>query len=187
MRNRWWLVPGIVAPAVIPAPLYAVQYLSVDQAQQLMFPDAARFERDDVSLTREQTKAVERYARVGMRFDRQPVWRALGASGELLGWFVADEVYGKHELITYAVALSRDGEVLGVEIMEYRETHGGEVRDPRWLDQFEGRRYGEPLRLGDTVANISGATLSCKHLTEGVRRILALHREVLAEPAAEVH
>jgi len=32
------------------------------------------------------------------------------------------------------------------------------------------RRYG----LGDDIANISGATLSCTHVTDGVRRIVAV-------------
>jgi len=43
-------------------------------------------------------------------------------------------VIGKHELITYAVGIGSDGAVRGVEILDYRETRGGEVRDPRWRD-----------------------------------------------------
>jgi Na+-transporting NADH:ubiquinone oxidoreductase subunit NqrC len=100
-------------------------------------------------------------------------------NGLLAGWVVQDEVYGKHEFITYAVALDASGAVRGVEILDYRETHGREVRNPNWRAQFNGKRHGAPLKLDEDIQNISGATLSCKHINEGVRRILALHAAVL--------
>jgi Na+-transporting NADH:ubiquinone oxidoreductase subunit NqrC len=49
------------------------------------------------------------------------------------------------------------------------------VRDPRWRAQFKGKRSGAPLRLDDDIQNVSGATLSCRHITDGVRRLVALH------------
>jgi Na+-transporting NADH:ubiquinone oxidoreductase subunit NqrC len=180
-RNNWYAVPAIVIPAVasaLPGPAYAIQYLTTEQAQRLLFPEASRFEAQTVQLTPEQARAVEKYARVGMRGKTQPVWR-VEAAGRHLGWFVLDEVYGKHEFITYAVALDASGAVLGVEILDYRETHGGEVRRPEWRAQFTGKRYGVGLRLGDEIKNIAGATLSCKHISEGVRRVLALHQVAL--------
>ena len=61
-----------------------------------------------------------------------------------------------------------------VEILAYRESHGGEVRLPAWRRQFVGKTAASPLRVGDDIANISGATLSCTHVTDGVRRIVAI-------------
>lgn len=174
----WWAVPAIVAPAAICAPAHAVQYLTVEQAQQTLFPDADRFVSQPVELSAAQREAIEDYADVRMRTDTQPVWR-VEAGGRQIGWFVLDEVYGKHEFITYAVALDADGAVQGIEVLDYRETHGGEIRNARWREQFHGKQYGDELDLGDTIQNISGATLSCKHITEGVRRVLALHQAAL--------
>jgi Na+-transporting NADH:ubiquinone oxidoreductase subunit NqrC len=180
--HKWWMVPAIVIPAAvplaIPATAFATQYLTVVQAQQLMFPAGSEFIAQPVRFTPEQKRAVEKYARVGMRAEVQPVWR-VEEDGRHLGWFVQDEVYGKHEFITYAVALDASGAVTGVEILDYRETHGGEVRNPAWRAQFAGKRYGAGLKLGDEIRNISGATLSCKHLSEGVRRVLAIHQAAL--------
>lgn len=93
---------------------------------------------------------------------------------------IVDEVVGKHEFITLAVALDPTGAVRSVEIMEYRESYGGQVRDPRWRAQFTGKRAGQSLQLGREVKNISGATLSSKHVTDGVRRLLATYAIVLA-------
>lgn len=172
------LTATIVVAALAPLPLYAVQYLTLEQAQKLMFPAADQFVPMPVQLSPEQKAAVEKYARVSLRQARQPVWRVEQA-GRPVGWFVLDEVYGKHEFISYAVALDTTGAVQGVEILDYRETRGGEVRDPQWRAHFTGKRYGAPLALDEDIPNIAGATLSCKHISEGVRRVLALYEMAL--------
>jgi Na+-translocating ferredoxin:NAD+ oxidoreductase RnfG subunit len=87
---------------------------------------------------------------------------------------VVDEVVGKFELITYAVGLNADGSVKQVEVLSYRESHGQEIRLPAWRRQFVGKTAAAPLKVGDDIANISGATLSCSHVTEGIRRIVAV-------------
>jgi Na+-transporting NADH:ubiquinone oxidoreductase subunit NqrC len=165
-------------PLVVAAPAFAVQYLTIDAAHRLMFPEATVFVPQTVRLDDAQKKAVESAAGVRMRFQEQPVWQVL-ENGKPIGWFVLDEVYGKHEFITYAVALDATGAVRGVEILEYRETHGGQIVNPKWRAQFLGKRHGAPLQFNRDIQNISGATLSCKHVTEGVRRVLAIHEVAL--------
>ena len=86
---------------------------------------------------------------------------------------------GKHEFITYAVGLNADGSVKQIEVMDYRETYGGQVRDERWRAQFIGKKYGAKLKLDDDIQNISGATLSSRHIADGVRRLLATHEIAL--------
>jgi Na+-transporting NADH:ubiquinone oxidoreductase subunit NqrC len=65
--------------------------------------------------------------------------------------------------------------VRGIEILEYRESYGHEIRNDAWRRQFAGKSAADPLRLEQDIRNISGATLSCRHVTDGVRRLLALH------------
>jgi len=48
------------------------------------------------------------------------------------------------------------------------------VRQESWRNQFAGKTETSPLRVGDDVSNISGATLSCSHVADGVRRIVAV-------------
>jgi len=85
---------------------------------------------------------------------------------------VLDRVVGKHEFITVAIGINANGTVKGIEIMEYRESYGYEVRDASWRAQFVGKGAGSPLQLGEDIKNISGATLSSKHITDGVKRTL---------------
>jgi len=140
-----------VAAACFAAPVYATQYLTVEQAQRALFPQAEAFAP----------------AALGDKL----AWAASKGS-TLLGHVIVDEVVGKEELITYAVGIEADGVLRGLEILDYREPRGGEVRDPRWRAQFKGKRQGAPLAVDDDIQNISGATLSCRHITEGVRRLL---------------
>ncbi len=88
---------------------------------------------------------------------------------------------GKHELITYAVALDAQGRVRGIEVLEYRESHGGQVRDAKWRAQFAGKSVADPLQLDRDIRNISGATLSCRHVTDGVKRVLAMYESHLKQ------
>ena len=69
--------------------------------------------------------------------------------------------------------ISPEGKVLGIEILEYRESYGYEIRNPKWRKQFVGKKPNEPLRLNHDIYNISGATMSCRHVTEGTKRVLA--------------
>ena len=167
--------PAIVLPA---AAARAVQYLDVSQAQRTLFADATRFEPSPVTLSDNQRHAIEKSSPTRTPIPTDRVWRAL-AGDRLLGHVIVDEVYGKHEFITYAVAIDPSGAVLGVEIMDYRETHGGEVRQADWRAQFRGKRAADALELGHGIANISGATMSCKHITDGVKRLLALYAVAL--------
>lgn len=134
--------------ASLASPAYAVQYLTVAQAQKLAFPSAPRF--------------------VEVQAGR--VWKAEGG-----GLFILDRVIGKHLFIDYAVTIDSNGRVRRVDILQYRESYGGEVRESRWLSQFVGKTSGSPLQVGQDILNISGATLSSHHVTEGVKRILSAY------------
>lgn len=176
--DHWLRIPALVLPAVISAPAFATQYLNVEQAQKILFPNAEQFLAAPLTLNAEQIRAIETRSGVRVRNSTVNAWRAQQA-GKPAGWFLLDEVYGKHELITYAVALTPDGTVHGIEILDYRETHGNAIRNPKWRAQFAGKKAGAPLQLDDDIKNISGATLSCKHVTEGVRRLLASYAVAL--------
>ena len=176
--NRWLMIPALIMPAAASAPAFAVQYLSVEQAQKVLFPGADQFEVWPVTLSTAQSSAIEAASGVRVRKAEIKAWRA-NQGGKAAGWFVLDEVYGKHEFITYAVAIGLDGTVKGVEILDYRETHGAEVQNPKWRAQFTGKKAGDTLKLDEDIKNISGATLSCKHLTDGVKRLLATHQAAL--------
>jgi Na+-translocating ferredoxin:NAD+ oxidoreductase RnfG subunit len=147
--------------------------MSVDQAQQLMFAGHT-LSPLPLALTPEQIAAIEHDSGVKVYAGSLRAWKTDD------GFFFVDSVIGKHDLITYAVALGADGTVRQVEILEYREAYGGEVRNAHWRGQFVGRHHGDAVRTGRDIQNISGATLSCTHVTDGVRRLLATYAIAIA-------
>ena len=166
-----WLTPvALIGGATVG---HATVYLNVEQAQQAIFPGATMTSAD-VKLTDEQRKAIEKASGIRVRNPEQKVWKVAGG-----GWFILDEVVGKHEFISYAVGLNVDGSVKQIEVMDYRETYGYEIRNGKWRAQFAGKTSKSRLKLDDDIKNISGATLSCRHITDGVKRLLAFYDLVL--------
>lgn len=164
MKVRWLLPLGLVATPVAHV-AYAVQYMTVEQAQRAAFPDAGEF----------APQALDAASLAGGPQGWAPkIWRARAGERDL-GWLAIDQVLGKSELITYAVALDANGAVKSVEVLDYRESHGGEIRLAGWRNQFVGKTAGDPVELNKDIKNISGATLSCRHLTAGVQRLLKVY------------
>jgi Na+-translocating ferredoxin:NAD+ oxidoreductase RnfG subunit len=174
VKSKFLLLP-LGAVVVLGGPAFATVYLTLEQAQSLLFPGAT-FQPLAITLTEEQVKAIEHASGAHVLDKQLKVWRV--STG---GWFIADEVVGKHEFIPFALGLDEEGAVKGVEILEYREAYGGQIRDPNWLQQFLGKQPGAKLRLDKDIRNISGATLSCKHVTDGVARLLATYEIVLRQ------
>ncbi len=170
----------LILPALVGGSFhgYATTYHTVESAQKACFPDGTEFTPADVKLTKEQMKAIEQDSGVRVRLDTQKVWKA-SRGGQPAGWFIVDEVLGKHEYITWALALKADGSVQSIEVMDYRETYGYEIRNADWRAQFLGKKHGAKLKLDDDIRNVSGATLSCRHITDGVKRLLAFYELVL--------
>jgi hypothetical protein len=177
MKSRLILLP-LASLLAAPAAAYATTYLSVEQAQSLMFP-GTQLTADFRTLTDAQAAAIHKDSGVDVLSKDLKVWRA--STG---GWFILDRVVGKHEFITFALALDASGAVKDVEILDYRESYGDQVRGQAWRAQFLGKRHGAQLKLGADIKNISGATLSSKHVTDGVRRLLATWAVVLQPHAA---
>jgi len=149
--KRWinWTMPAAVVVSAAPS-AFAVEYLTIPAAKKQAFPSASFAE-----------------------LQAGRIWRA-ESGGHTQGFFIFDRVIGKHLYIDYAVALDPGGRIRSVEILQYRESYGGEIRSPSWLAQFVGKSSGSALQVGSDIRNISGATLSSHHVTEGVKRIMAI-------------
>ncbi|MBI1869171.1 MAG: FMN-binding protein [Methylocystis sp.] len=144
---RWVAPAALASTAILPA--HAVEYLSVAEAQRLAFPSATQF----IPIAGGACRAME--------------------GSQALGLVVVDHVIGKHLYIDFSVAIGPDGRIRRVDILKYRESYGGEVQNSSWLAQFVGKSNASALRVGSDIRNISGATLSSYHVTEGVKRVLA--------------
>ena len=153
---------------------HAEVYMSPEQAVKLIFP-GVNMTKTSTTLTDDEVKRIEKLSDENVRSKKLIMWH--DSSGDVV---YIDQVLGKHEFITLAVGFTGEGKIKDIEILEYRETYGSEVRRPAWRAQFSGKTVKNTLKLGKDIKNISGATLSSLHITNGVRR-LAVTNEVLGE------
>jgi len=144
-------------------------YVSVEQVQKILLPNKA-LTKAPIIVSDELQEKMRAASSIRYPFKGERIWKATDGS-----WLIVDEVIGKHEMITYAVALSPSGSVTGIEILEYVESYGYEVADAEWRRQFIGKTAADPIKLNQDIQNIGGATLSCKHITDGVKRVAVLY------------
>jgi Na+-translocating ferredoxin:NAD+ oxidoreductase RnfG subunit len=92
------------------------------------------------------------------------------ADGRPTGYAILDAEIGLHEPIDFGVRFDEKGAVSRLEIMEYREPYGDQVRGARFRDQFVGKRASDPIAAGRDIAIVSGASISSKSIAYGVKR-----------------
>jgi hypothetical protein len=177
MSDRDWafLAAGSLAVLAL-APVQVVvaaDYLSIEEAQRALFPQADHFVEMALTLTAEEKQKVAQLAGPQPPHRSLHAWKAM-RGGVLLGHVFVDEVVGRQDFITYAVGVDTAGKLGALEVLAYRESHGGEIRSAAWREQFAGRQGEEQLKFRADIKNIAGATLSCEHVTQGVRWIMGL-------------
>ncbi len=158
-------IAAIVAPALAGARIH----VGIEETQQRLFP-GQKLTLSPVLLTEAQREKMRALSSVREPFKGERVWHT-----EHGDWFVVDEVVGKHEMVKYALAINASGTIKGIEIMEYVESYGYEVGEAGWRNQFVGKGADATLKLNQDIKNISGATLSCKHVTDGVKRLMVMY------------
>jgi hypothetical protein len=166
VQAKFFFVPlAAVVAGAQPALADSVDYLTVEQAQQALFPGAT-FQADFFDLTEAQYNSLHSAETPQwVRYVRP--WRV--STG---GWFVVDQVLGRDDIVVYAVGIDTTGTVTGVEVMSCLPRYD-QVRDPAWLHQLAGARYGQYNFRKVTL--ISGTSFSAAHIAEGVQRVLRTH------------
>ena len=169
MRYELLFIPAAV---VASASAMAEEYLTVEQAQALIFPGETLVQHHFI-LTDAQIEALVR--QTGPLARRQVrVWKS--SSG---GWFFLDHVIVKGDRIVYAVGLDAQGKIKGIEVLACLALYDG-IRRGAWRTQFFGTAHGSAAKL-DHIKAVSGSTLSCNNITTGIKRMLAIHALFLAE------
>lgn len=170
MRYEFLFLPALV----VSAPALAEEYLSVAQAQALIFPNATLTPGDFVLSDAQIATLVKE---TGAPLSRRQVKAWQASTG---GWFFLDQVIVRGDRITYALGVDADGAIKGVEILACLQLYDG-IRRLQWRTQFVGKRYGK-IDMLDQISTISGSTLSTTQITAAVKRMLATYALFLAPP-----
>jgi len=169
MRSQFLLVPVAIIGAAVPA--FGLSLKTLEAGTAALFADTVLTEVN-FTLSREQVAEIKQKFEVPVMHQEVRAWKA--ANGE---WLYLDQVYGLNDVITYLVAIDKRGGVKGVEVLVCVEGFC-DVAEPPWKNQFLGKRHGKDKIIGE-ISNISGSTLSAVHITEGVKKVLAVHAQYL--------
>jgi len=148
-------------------------YFTEDEALAKVFGKAGRATQHTWTPTDDQRAALARQLGVAVTEESFAAWR--GRDGDKdLGWALVLEEKGRFKPITFMVQVRPGGRVGLVLVMVYRESRGDGVKRQRFLKQFRGKDLDDPLRLNRDVVGLTGATLSSRAITHGVRKALVL-------------
>jgi Na+-translocating ferredoxin:NAD+ oxidoreductase RnfG subunit len=202
MNRRGWLLVTFLIILVLPLPArgervwdaqlkrylteqemtYAEVYLTEEDALKLMFPQSERIRKEVLKLSSEKKLQIEE--RIGWKFPEESFEVYVGETGtQINGYALVQNTIGKHKPMTYMVGVDNTGHVLNVELLVFREARGSEVRTKRFNVQYEGKTASDPVRLNKDIINISGATMSVRSMTAGIKRVLVLVDEFYLKPA----
>jgi H+/Na+-translocating ferredoxin:NAD+ oxidoreductase subunit G len=160
---------------------HAEVFLTEDAALKLMFPRSERIRKDILRLTPEQKTNIEQ--RIGWKFPEESFEMYVGETGATIdGYALVQNTIGKHKPMTYMVGLDENGHVTDVELLIFREARGSEIRMKRFNSQYEGKTVSDPVRINKDIINISGATMSVRSMSAGVKRMLVLVDELYFKP-----
>lgn len=161
------LVPVLALAAIAVAlPAAAARYWTPTGVLVAFFPQAEKITHRKITLTDAQAASIAKT--IGQSSVKKE-WSIYFAQGKE-GFAVLDTEKGMHEPIDFAVRFSPSGAVERIEILEYREAYGDEVRRERFREQFRGKTASDPITVGKDIDVVSGASISSRSIAIGVKR-----------------
>jgi Na+-translocating ferredoxin:NAD+ oxidoreductase RnfG subunit len=162
--------------------MMAEVFMSEEEAVKTMLPKSERIRKELLRLSPEKKSHIEE--RIGWKFPEESFEVYIGETGTKVdGYAVIQNTIGKHKPMTYMVGIDSRGQVSDVELLVFRESRGSEIRQKRFNSQYEGKTVLDPIRINKDIINISGATMSVRSMSAGVKRVLVLIDEFYLKPA----
>lgn len=161
---------------------HAEVFMTEEDAVKIMLAGTERVRKDVIRLSQEKKDAIEQ--RIGWKFPEESFELYIGETGDRIdGYAMVHNTIGKHKHMTYMVGVDNRGACTDVELLVFREAKGSEVRRKRFNAQYEGKTVSDPIRINKDIINITGATMSVRSISAGVKRVLVLVDEFYLKPA----
>jgi hypothetical protein len=156
-------------------------FMTEDEGVKIMFPKSERVRKDLIRLNPDKKTQIEE--RIGWKFPEEAFEVYVGETGTRVdGYAVVQNTIGKHKPMTYMVGVDSQGSISDIELLVFREARGAEVRQKRFNSQYEGKTVLDPVRINKDIINISGATMSVRSMSAGIKRVLVLVDEFYLKP-----
>ncbi|HWF43888.1 MAG TPA: FMN-binding protein [Candidatus Kapabacteria bacterium] len=150
-----------------------------DAAMHRVFGESVTLSKQTIPIDKDMAERVEK--RSGQPVLDKVIVHEAAIGDKPVGYGIVDDVRGKAQPITYMTLFKPDGTIAEIEVLVYREPYGGEIQYETFRKQFRGKKASSPLRVGDDIQNIAGATISSKAITNGAKKIAVLFDELRKE------
>lgn len=100
------------------------------------------------------------------------------ASGESTRYVLPDIAPSRSEKFSYLLYFDESKEIIGVDVLEYRENYGYEIDYSYFRNQFKGKSRADKIVFGRTIQNISGATISARSLTNSIHDLMLIINKI---------
>jgi len=162
--------------------MMAEVFMTEEEAVKTMLPKSERVRKELLKLSQEKKSQIE--DRIGWKFPEESFEVYIGETGTKVdGYALVQNTIGKHKPMTYMVGIDGRGHVSDIELLIFRESRGSEIRQKRFNSQYEGKTVLDPVRINKDIINISGATMSVRSMSAGIKRVLVLVDEFYLKPA----
>jgi hypothetical protein len=162
-----------------PAPARAFWvFMNEAQAIAIAFPNGERVVRVDLDALIAPVKRLDTEREIGFALvlDQMKCYQG-SKDAKVLAYACIDNVIGRYKPITYMVKIAHPGgELAWYEILVYRELVGSSSREGPFRQQFIGKTIAAPLKYGNDIRMIAGATLTSEHLVDAFRKHFLLYR-----------
>jgi Na+-translocating ferredoxin:NAD+ oxidoreductase RnfG subunit len=101
-------------------------------------------------------------------------WFAVKEGEAILGWLMADRIWGRYHEFEYAMIVDTSGSIINISVLSYPASHGNAVTGKKWLSSFNGFSPRQIPVYGRDVDALSGATISGTHLSESIANSLRI-------------
>ena len=88
----------------------------------------------------------------------------ISSEEETVGYLVTGNANSKYREFDFYILYSINAIIMKVEILTYRETHGFEICNKKWLQQFIGLGTANEIEYNNKIDGISGATISVSNM-----------------------
>jgi len=158
------------------------EFMTEEEAVKTILPKSQRIHKELIRLTPEKKELIEQ--RIGWKFPEESFELYIGETGDKIdGYAMIHNTIGKYKHMTYMVGVDPNGTCTDVELLVFRDAKGSEVGKKRFNSQYDGRTVSDPIRINKDIINISGATMSVRSMSAGVKRVLVLVDEFYLKPA----
>lgn len=147
-----------------------------EQTEELItehYGSKINFKQVEFTVSKELKKKINKFSYSKYISDELLIW-VISQKDSLIAFAVIDQAFGKKKYFTYIAFISQNGDVEKVKIIKYLESKGRGVTKKNWLDQFTGKKKDSYLHLDKEISALTGATLSSRSLTNGIKKILFL-------------